>query len=266
MHKALSLISWIVFLTGLVVTLGFVNHAHHKLECDEVHIHINQNDENYFVDEKDILALLPFDLTKTPSVPTEAIEAENIERQLNNHPSIWNAEVYLTLKGDLDIRIDQRRPIARVFTNSNESYYIDQEGYLMPLSSKFTARVMVINGHIKAPYSKWYLHDMKMISQDDSLRKITLIDDLFILSEFIYKNEFWRAQIEQVYVNKDLEIELIPRVGSHTIVLGEIADLEKKFRKLMIFYEQGLTKTGWNEYSVINLKFENQVVCTKRYN
>ena len=76
-------------------------------------------------------------------------------------------------------------------------------------------------------------------------------------------DEFWKAQIIQVKVLENGELELIPRVGNHTILLGTTDELELKFKKLKIFYEKGLSKTGWNEYSQINLKFDNQVVCTK---
>jgi len=85
------------------------------------------------------------------------------------------------------------------------------------------------------------------------------------LAKFVDQSEFWKAQLVQIYVNEDNEIELIPRVGSHRILIGDVENLEEKFNKLMLFYEKGLSKTGWNEYSIINLKFKDQVVCTKRY-
>ena len=93
-----------------------------------------------------------------------------------------------------------------------------------------------------------------------------MLDDIYQISKFIDQSEFWKAQIEQVYVDKDLEFVIIPKVGNHKIVFGGIENLAGKFEKLMIFYKQGLSKTGWNEYSEINLKYKNQVVCTKRYN
>jgi cell division protein FtsQ len=98
----------------------------------------------------------------------------------------------------------------------------------------------------------------------DTIKKKLLIDDIFTMAEFIRKDELWKAQIEQLYVNKDFEIELIPRVGNHRIVVGDATNIKAKLNKLKIFYSKGLSKTGWNEYSVINLKFANQVVCKKR--
>ena len=61
-----------------------------------------------------------------------------------------------------------------------------------------------------------------------------------------------------------LEIELVPRVGNHTILLGDITNYQEKLRKLYLFYEKGVNQVGWNDYKEINLKFRNQIVCVKR--
>ena len=90
-----------------------------------------------------------------------------------------------------------------------------------------------------------------------------MIEQVYELAKFIVADTFWNAQAEQIYVNENQELELIPRIGNHRIVIGDAENLAEKFNRLMIFYTQGLNKTGWNNYSVINLKYRNQVVCTK---
>jgi cell division protein FtsQ len=266
MKKTLTTLSWLAFGISLIVILGFVQSSREHQFCKKVTIKIDQNDENFFIESRDILSILPFDLEITDSIPVTGIDVKRIEHHLTNHPAIANAEVYLSIDGQLNIFAKQRKPIARLFNSNKESYYIDKDGFLMPTSSKFTSRVMVISGHLNEPYTKWYMQQFKPGTLSDSLADKTMLDELFKLADFIHKNPFWSAQIEHLYVNKDLEVELIPRVGSHTIVLGEIVDIQKKFDKLMLFYRKGLDKTGWNEYSIINLKFEDQVVCSKRYN
>jgi len=84
---------------------------------------------------------------------------------------------------------------------------------------------------------------------------------LYCLAKYIDSNEFWKAQIQQITVGAD--IELIPSIGKHKIIFGDTQDIDKKFKKLYIFYTRGLSKVGWNTYSEINLKFENNVVCKK---
>ena len=93
---------------------------------------------------------------------------------------------------------------------------------------------------------------------------INLWNDLLEgIEKYVDKNNFWKSQIQQIYINLDEEIELIPRVGRHKIIFGDVSDMDEKFKKLMIFYKKGLHYTGWNKYKTINLKFKNQIVCTK---
>ena len=89
------------------------------------------------------------------------------------------------------------------------------------------------------------------------------LKNIFALAKFISDDKLWNSQIEQVYINRAGEFELVPRVGPHLILLGDIDDYAGKFEKLEIFYKEGLNNVGWNHYSKINLKFKDQIVCTK---
>ena len=84
------------------------------------------------------------------------------------------------------------------------------------------------------------------------------------LAKYISSDSLWNAQIVQIYLKDNKEIELVPRVGNHTILLGDITNYQEKLRKLYLFYEKGVNQVGWNDYKEINLKFRNQIVCVKR--
>ena len=195
------------------------------------------------------------------------IDTRKIEQLVYNNPSALKADVYTTVDGKVKIEIKQRKPVLRVFNDSGESFYIDEQGWLMPLSAKFTSRVLVANGFIEVAYSGRYkntvLDEKKVLIHEKDTGRTDILSDLFLLTKYINESYFWNAQITQLFVNADKEIELIPRVGNHTILFGDISDMDEKFEKLMIFYKKGLTKVGWNTYSQINLKFKNQVVCRK---
>ena len=96
------------------------------------------------------------------------------------------------------------------------------------------------------------------------VEKELAVTDLYKFALFLQGNEFWNDQIEQIYVYPDNEVELIPRVGSHRIMLGPLEGFEEKLANLRLFYEQAIPKMGWEKYSMINLKYKNQIVCTKR--
>lgn len=262
MKKYIGIVGWVFLTAGLVVVLGFVGQVQSNKVCSDIKIEIDHSNGNYFVEEEDIFAMVYHEIDTLVGRPISAIETEHLEYKINNHPSVANTEVFKTIDGLLKIEVAQRTPIVRIFSNSGDSYYLDSTGKVMPPSDQYTSRVFVANGHIYDSFQSISHMNAKMVT--DSIQDRILIDDIFTMAEFIRRDPLWRRQIEQLYVNKDLEIELIPRVGNHRIVLGDATGIKEKFDKLKIFYKKGLSKTGWNEFREINLKFANQVVCKKR--
>ena len=262
MNKIVNISIWVTAIVMIVVVLGFVKAEKKHQTFKTPLVDIDYETDHRFIDENDVLAQV-INPSDSGLLKLNRFNITDLEDKLSNNHSIKDAQVYKTVNGELVIDVKQRRPIVRVFSK-NESYYIDEEGALMPLSNKYTARLLVVNGVLNEPFSKRYLVNYNNL--EDSLFEKTMLDDIYKISNFIDKSDFWKAQIEQIHVNKMSDLELIPKVGNHKIVFGGIDNLEGKFEKLMIFYKKGLNKTGWNEYSTINLKYKNQVFCTKRYN
>lgn len=265
MRKILYISMWFTLVIGLGVLLGFVSKAEDQHPCTAVDVRVEQDGENFFVNAEDVKNTLLNNGDTLIGKPAAKISVYAIEHQLNSHSAISNAEVSLGINGALHINVKQRRPIARVFTASGESYYIDEEGLLMPLSDKFTSNVPVFTGLISEPYASMYKYNINDIIKSVELKNKTILDEIFVLAQFIVADPFWNAQIPQIAVVEGGEFTLIPRVGEHKILLGPIDDFEEKFNKLKTFYKEGLNYTGgWNAYSIINLKFKNQIVCTKK--
>ena len=263
MKKWITNISWILFLATLMFTLGFSGRKQDVKVCSDIRIEIDHSSGNFFITEEDINAMVYHEVDTVIGRPIAAIKTERLELKISNHPSIASAEVYKTINGHLVIQVKQRKPIVRLYNTKGESFYLDEKGNPMPISEQYTSHVLVANGFISNSYVE--AHRIKEDHKADSLKNQDLLNDIFLFAQFIHQDDFWNAQIEQLYVNKDLEIELIPRVGNHRIVFGDATELDKKFNKLKIFYKKGLSQTGWNEFSVINLKYDDQIVCKKRY-
>jgi len=136
-------------------------------------------------------------------------------------------------------------------------------GILMPMSEKFTAHVPVANGNIFNRETEQRIRKITEQEKRDTSFSATLLEKIFMVSDYVRTNDFWNAQIEQIYINATGEMELIPRVGNQTILFGDERELNKKFEKLFTFYKEGLSKTGWNQYKTINVTFKDQVVCSK---
>ena len=262
MNKILQISLWSITLAAIIVTLGFVNKSQQEIAFSKPIINIDYETDNRFINENDILAQI-VNPSDSENLFLRSFNVTTLEEKLMNNHSIKEVQVYKTIDGQMVVNVKQRRPIVRIFSN-NESYYIDDQGNLMPLSNKYTARLPIVSGNLNESFAKRYQFNYNNLN--DSLVRKTLLDDIYKMADFIDKSEFWKAQIEQIDVNKVHEFELVPKVGNHKIVFGGVDNLEGKFEKLMVFYKKGLSKTGWNEYSEVNLKYKNQVVCTKRYN
>jgi cell division protein FtsQ len=165
------------------------------------------------------------------------------------------------MDGALHARVKQRIPIVRVFNLDGSSFYIDQEGWTMPTSTSYTARVLVVTGLLNEPGAK---NGVYSVFATDSIKTAFRSDDIHRLATFISADPFWRALIDQVVVTADGEFELIPRIGAQRVLLGDGSALQQRFEKLKVFYDKGIPKADWRRYSRIDLRFADQVVCTKR--
>jgi cell division protein FtsQ len=141
--------------------------------------------------------------------------------------------------------------VLRIVNRHMESFYVDAEGRTMPTSANYAAAVMVASGNID-----------DRPAPGDTLRSQRL-RDLFALNEYLRDNELYEALFVQLYVNGKGEFELVPRVGRHTVLIGDLTDLDEKMEKLLALYRDALDKEGWEEYRQVNLKFKDQVICKR---
>lgn len=253
---------WLVSISALTMILGFSEKEKCMIKCNALKIEISDENENEFITKNDVLDLLNSKEKQPVNKLMNDINIGMLEKLINSNPYVANAEVFSTIDGTLNIDIHQRNPIIRIINFKDEHFYIDNLGEFMPVSLNYSAPVIVANGFIFDSYAEQKVSKYEQLELDTKATK-PLINQLYELAKFITNDQFWNAQIEQVYVNHQAEIELIPRIGNHRIILGNASQLAEKFNKLMIFYKEGLNKTGWNNYNIINLKFTNQVICTK---
>lgn len=262
MKRILNIIGMVLALSGLVTLLGFSVREADSIRCASIEIHVDHTDGNYFVADEDVRNII---LNRGDSLIGRAlhsIDLNRCEQVIEGHPHIRRAEVFTRLDGTLAVRVEQRRPILRVYTALGDGFYLDEEGWLMPISNNYTARVPVASGHILDSYDLIQRYNVSRL--DDTLASVTLLDDLFDLIMHVRADPFWNEQIDQVRISPEHDIILVPLVGQHHIILGSTEHMEGKFNKLREFYAQGLPRVGWDKYSTINLKYKDQVICTKK--
>jgi len=240
-------LAWLICFGGLVVLMSFIEGKKNEVVCKDVKIYIPGN--QYFIDREEVDNIIQVNSHALVGRRMASIKIHELENKLRANPFIEFAKVYTDMDGVISVEISQRQPILRMMNRFDQDFYVDQHGLKIPLSGNFTARVLVANGYI----------DEAFANHVDSLHS-PMAMQLFKTADFIRRDSLWDAQIAQLYVNKDHEIELIPRVGNNRILLGTADSLENKFHNLLVFYKKALPLVGWEAYKVINIKYANQVV------
>lgn len=263
MNKVKQILPWATIIIYIVVLLPLIGAKKKDIKCERINVRILDETNNFFIEEGDVLSMLNDKGEAIIGTSISSINTNVLEEFLLMHPSVKHANVHTTLQGNVEIKIVQRNPILRIINKNRESFYVDEEGKIMPLSNKYTAHVIVASGNIDLNYTKLLAAQNEQIGDNSVDNYNQQLLDLYNLAIYIYRDEFWKAQFEQIYVNGH-DFELIPRVGTHLIELGTVENYKAKLRNLKALYTQGLPQAGWNNYNRINLKYNNQVICTKR--
>jgi len=259
----LTTLKWLSLVAYLVMGLWFVTKRNHELVCKAIQVTVVDSSENSFVTSKDIRRIIDQKGSSPIGKTMQSINTYAMENRISTMMSVRDVQIYKTANGVLSVKVKQRTPLVRIFNSENQSYYIDDKGLILPLSERFAAHVLVVNGKIKEPFPVKANQDV-MEWDTTEVKREPLIRKIYNFACYIADHEFWNAQITQVYVDGYDDIELIPRVGSQIILLGSLDNFEKKLDKLKMFYEKALPAEGWNKYKMINLKYSNQIICTKR--
>ena len=263
--KVLVAVLWIITIAGLTSSLAFVSKSEKNIIANALNITIHNNDENLFLSESDVRSFFDERKDSLISARYENINIPELEKALNSHPAIQNAEVSADMNGEIKVEILQRSPVLRLINKSGESYYIDSKSRLMPLNENYSARVLIASGEIAEPFARRYEFSVDQIRKNKLFKEVSLLDDIMDVADCINADTVLTQLIHQIYINKDKEIELFPAIGNHKIVFGDAQGIAEKFNKLKLFYSEGLSKSdSWTKYSTINLKYKNLVVCTKK--
>lgn len=264
MNKILKISLWVLLAIVVIGGLIFAKISHQQKVCKSLQITIDYNDSEVFLSEDEVKSYL---IKKNDSIVGKTISEINenlIESTLNDNPYVYSAEVFVGFNADVNINLIQRKPLVRIFNKQNQQFYLDDKGVKMPVKQGVPARVVVANGNISSVYTPFISSVSSQRSDTSNLIKDTVLFSVFKIAEYLSHNEFFKAQIEEIFVNEQKEIELFTKLGDQTILFGGIDNMEDKFSKLKVLYKEGFNKTGWDKYSIINLKYNNQVVCTKR--
>jgi len=228
-----------IFILMLVGLFSFTYNRNLKRKIKNIAINFERGD-NLFVTRKTVNKLLTQNLKTPKNITKEKVNLKVLEKGILKNQMIENVDVYIDVDGDLSVLVKQRNPILRI-KSFDGNYYLDDKGKKMPLSANYSARVPLVSG----------VNDKK----EKEL--------LYQFYQKVMKDDFMNKQIVAITLNND-EFYLKSRVGNHLIEFGKLQNVKNKIKKLKVFYQKVFADHTYDKYKKINLKYNKQVVCTKK--
>lgn len=239
-----------VALLAVCALIGFSERRQDRLMCKSVIIDINNDHENYFMDESEVMSLLNATQPAMIGAPTGDLNLKQIERKLMNDRHIEDAQLFVDLKGNIVVNVELRRPIARIVRSNGPDAYIAEDGTIMSVSNKYTSRVVLMTGGFG-----------EILFTKENVAEVEQGPLVLDMIRFINNDTFWRAQVAQLDISRGGDIRILPQVTGQLVEFGGAEEFEKKFSKLMIFYKKILPQRGWTKYEKVNVKYEGQIIA-----
>lgn len=244
-----TILFFAVSVVAMIVLISISGYRNVARQVANVKVKIEDQRGDFFTDQLEIVDLInDKGGDYVLGLPVGKLDLNVLEARVEAHPFVKDAQVYKDIKGNLMVKVEQARPLARIFEKGAADHYIDENGKLLPTVTKHTSRVLILELEHKFSWGK-------------NIQETEYGKDLLKLLRYIDKNEFWRAQIAGIVVQRGGELILLPQVTKQEIEFGMPVDYEEKFRKLKLFYTQVLPNKGWNTYERVNVKFDNQLIC-----
>lgn len=264
LKKIAKITGWVSFSITVFVLLGFANSRYTSLPVQEPIIEIIKPENHNFVSQEKVAGILNDLGYNFQNQKMGDIELQHIEDELEQIPGVKFAEVFKYNNGQIKVHIEQQLPIARIiFQDGLSGCYLDDAGRFIPLSDEYVAKVPVFNGFIFQPTENLTTID-EVIASNDAAVSLTM-GNIYLLASKLNEDEFFKSQIVQVYINNRNEFEMIPRVGNHRIMMGNLDDIDSKLFRLKTFYTSDqIDVRELNLYDTLNVKYANQLVATSK--
>ncbi|NJM25826.1 MAG: cell division protein FtsQ [Bacteroidia bacterium] len=239
-----------VVIASVFFFIAFSERKQGSVAVKDVQIKIENIENNHFLDEQDVTSLMDLKEENLKGASREKVDLRMLEARIKKSGFVKDADLYSDLKGNIVVRVELRRPIARMVRNDGPDGYIAEDGAVMPTTEKFSARVVLVSGS----YVSRLLREKNITSTEEGMKLMELLNK-------IRNDEFWAAQIAQLDIDSRCRITIYPQVGGQEIIFGKPEDIDTKLMKLRIFFKKILPQMGWNKYKQVNLEFEGQIVA-----
>ncbi len=237
-------INWFDVFLGLAIALMFsllvfTNNRNEVRPIEQIDVKLLSSN-NHFITQEMIEKIIVQSFPNNSKITNSELDLENIENLLNKNEMIAHSEVFVDINGKLHAEVTQKTAVARVI-NGTETYYIDANGNRMPLSKNFSAHVPIVFGQIK-PANK---------------------ENFASLLNTIFNDEFLKTTITGIQINPDQSLIFIVRDYNYLVEFGHLKEIDRKLDNYKAFVHYSKNDTIIGYYKNVNLRFTEQVVCTK---
>ena len=254
----------ILLLIAVVVVVVVANVSHKNAAIKGVAVTVDYSGNDTLVTAEQLRGDI---LGKYRDISTQSVgkaDLDGIGNLVRANPFVDEAEVSVAVSAEVLVHVTQRSPLLRVYTK-NSQFYLDTKGRYMPLSTVNNQRVIIANGYIKKdfPGNPKDLDLEALVAGNPQAENYDIVR-IYRLAKYMAADKKSQVMFDQIYMNSDGDLEIVPKLGNHVVVLGGTDKLDEKFENLYALYGKGFSKTGWDKYSVVNLKFNGQIICTKK--
>jgi cell division protein FtsQ len=250
---ALNKRQWMVSLSLLLLILlvflwSKLNFTGKNRMISEINVQIEADTNCRFLNPQEVIKTIETKFGSPIGKSAAEISLTKMEQVLSAIPYIEKVTAYVGFDGVLKLKIRERKPMIQIVNDIGQEFYLDSFGIQIPRKENCQPNIIIASGKIN------------IASKPGMVSNLPIATELLNLGKFMYYNQYWDAQFEQCYVDNYNQLLLIPRVGSHSIVIDNTQNMSQKFENLSLFYRKGLQTVGWNKYVQIDLSIPNQVI------
>jgi cell division protein FtsQ len=232
----------LVLAAALVTGILWAKDKSRGEKCTGIEVQVINADSTSFVTPQGVLNDLKGQGIKLVGKRMGDINASEIEEALRLSPYLENADIVKCQDGKVLIRVSQLVPVFRVF-DGGSSYYVNRAGKHMSATNYYHSDVPVVQGHFTRKFPPTHL--------------LPLID-------YVENDSLLHSLVTMYIVRDTNNIILVPSISGHVVNIGNVSGLDNKFAKLKLFYREVMPQRGWNTFDTISVKWNHQVVATRR--
>ncbi|AYN00880.1 cell division protein FtsQ/DivIB [Chryseobacterium sp. 3008163] len=224
-----------VIILGFLLSFSLKKFSGQKITDEKISVKMNEKTPVYFIDEKDIKQIV---IKENPSGKVGDLNIPELEKKINALPAVDSANVYLNLNGKLNLDIKQRVPVFRLNYNGKD-FYVDEKGTEFPISRTYSHPCMLVTGDVKKDEYEKLAELVDKIDKDDFSKK-------YFIGISKYKDSY----------------NLLTSEGNYKVEIGDLDNIELKVKGFKTFVEKYLVFQDPQKYSMVSVKYQNQIVTT----